>query len=352
MVVPTDDSPPSGGAPRGACGRILRVVSHPYLAALERRFGGQPGPDRSRSGGAGQPDEVRIPVRHPGRGLMTCVVLVLLAMAVHGLVTNSRYQWAVVGDYFFSHEILSGLLRTLELTALAMTVATALGIVLALMRQSGARIVSLTANAYIWFFRGTPLLVQLIFWYNISALYPSLSIGIPFGPAFVRGNANSLVGAFAVAVIGLGLNEGAYMCEVVRGGLLSVEKGQIEAATALGMTSRLTFQKVVFPQAIRVMIPSVGNELIGMLKYTSLVSVLSLPELLYSAQIIYSQTFQTMPLLIVASLWYLIVTTVLTIGQAYVERYYGRGTTGAAGRRRRVAENAGAAGRRRSPAWH
>jgi polar amino acid transport system permease protein len=262
---------------------------------------------------------------------MTCVVLVLLAMLVHGLVTNSRYQWSVVGHYFLSHEILSGLLRTLELTALSMLLAAVLGVVLALMRQSGARIVSLTANGYIWFFRGTPLLVQLIFWYNISALYPSLSIGIPFGPAFVHGNANSLVSGFTVAVFGLGLNEGAYMCEIVRGGLLSVERGQTEAATALGMTSRLTFQKIVFPQAIRVMIPAVGNELIGMLKYTSLVSVLALPELLYSAQIIYSQTFQTMPLLIVASLWYLIVTTVLTIVQAYVERYYGRGITGPTG---------------------
>lgn len=312
------------------------MMARPYLAALERGPGGRPGSGPKRPRGTSRAGAAPIPLRHPGRGLMTCVVLVLLAMLVHGLVTNSRYQWSVVGDYFFSHEILSGLLRTLELTALAMTLAAVLGVVLALMRQSGARVVSLTANAYIWFFRGTPLLVQLIFWYNIAALYPSLSIGIPFGPAFVHGNANSLVGGFAVAVIGLGLNEGAYMCEIVRGGLLSVEKGQSEAATALGMTSRLTFQKIVFPQAIRVMIPAVGNELIGMLKYTSLVSVLSLPELLYSAQIIYSQTFQTMPLLIVASLWYLIVTTVLTIVQTYVERYYGRGITGAAGRRRPV----------------
>ena len=289
-----------------------------------------PADDGPLPGAAGRRADVPIPVRHPARGLLTGVVLVLLAMAVHGLVTNARYQWPVVWHYFFSAEILSGLLRTLELTALAMIVATVLGIALALMRQSGSRVVSLTASGYIWFFRGTPLLVQLIFWYNITALYPRLSIGIPFGPALLRGNANSLVGAFAVAVIGLGLNEGAYMCEVVRGGLLAVEKGQVEAATALGMTGQLTFRKVVFPQAIRVMIPAVGNELIGMLKYTSLVSVIALPELLYSAQIIYTQTFQTMPLLIVASLWYLLVTTVLTVGQRYAERYYGRGITGTA----------------------
>lgn len=352
MVIPADNSPLPGDPSRDARMRLLRAVADPYLKALERRFGGQPGQGQNPPGGAGQPAEVPIAARHPGRGIMTCVVLVLLAMAVHGLITNSRYQWSVVGHYFFSHEILSGLSRTLELTTLAMIVATVLGIVLALMRQSGSRIVSLTASAYVWFFRGTPLLVQLIFWYNITALYPSLSIGIPFGPAFVHGSANSLVGAFAVAVIGLGLNEGAYMCEIVRGGLLSVEKGQIEAAAALGMTSQLTFRKIVFPQAVRVMIPSVGNELIGMLKYTSLVSVLALPELLYSAQIIYTQTFQTMPLLIVASLWYLAVTTVLTIGQTYVERYYGRGVTGAAGRKRGNTGNEASTSRQRSAAWH
>jgi polar amino acid transport system permease protein len=154
-------------------------------------------------------------------------------------------------------------------------------------------------------------------------------LGVPFGPSFVGGNVNSLVTPMAVAVIGLGLNSGAYTCEIVRSGLLSVPKGQLEAAAALGMSSVLTLRRIVLPQAIRVMIPPLGNEAIGMLKYTALVSVIALPELLYSAQIIYTRTFETIPLLIVASLWYLIVTTVLTIGQGFLERHYGRGVAGA-----------------------
>ncbi|MEV5707723.1 amino acid ABC transporter permease [Actinoallomurus sp. NPDC052274] len=264
--------------------------------------------------------------RQPASWVGAAIVAVLAAMLVHTLIRNPRYQWSVVGDYFTSTQILSGLLQTLELTVLSMLIGIVLGTVLAIMRQSRNPILSGTAWGYVWFFRGTPLLVQVIFWYNLASLYPRLSVGIPFGPAFVTADANHLVSRLTAALLGLGLNQAAYTAEIVRAGILSVPRGQIEAATALGMTPMTRMRRIVLPQAMRVIIPPIGNETIGMLKTTSLVSVLAMPELLYSAQLIYSRTYQTMPLLIVASLWYLIVTTVLTLIQTRIEKYFGRGT--------------------------
>jgi polar amino acid transport system permease protein len=267
------------------------------------------------------------PLRHPGRWIASLIIAVLVAMLVHTLVTNQRFGWSVVGDYFTSRSILEGLLRTLELTAIAMIGAIILGVILAVMRLSPNPIVSSTSWVYIWFFRGTPLLVQVIFWFNLSAIYPRLSIGVPFGPGFVSGSSNSLITPMIAASLALILNESAYMAEIVRAGILSVDEGQSEAAAALGLRRLQVMRVIVLPQAMRVIIPPVGNDTINMLKYTSLVSVIALPELLYSAQIIYSKNFQTIPLLIVASLWYLIVTTVLSIGQHFVERHFGRGQT-------------------------
>lgn len=266
-----------------------------------------------------------VPLRHPGRWIGAAVVLVLAAMVVHALLTNTAFNWDVVGNYFTSSFILTGLLRTLELTVLAMVAAAVLGTLLALMRLSSNPILSYGSSLYIWFFRGTPLLVQVIFLYNISALYPRLSFGIPFGPAFVSGNVNGIITPFAAAVLALSMNEAAYMCEIVRAGILSVDPGQTEAANACGLNSHQVMRFIVLPQAMRVIIPPTGNETIGMLKYTSLISVISIPELLYSAELIYSRTYQTMPLLIVASLWYLVVTTVLTVGQIFIERRLSRG---------------------------
>jgi polar amino acid transport system permease protein len=265
------------------------------------------------------------PLRHPGRWIASLIIAVLVAMLVHTLVTNQRFGWSVVGDYFTSRSILEGLLRTLELTAIAMIGAIILGVILAVMRLSPNPIVSSTSWVYIWFFRGTPLLVQVIFWFNLSAIYPRLSIGVPFGPGFVSGSSNSLITPMIAASLALILNESAYMAEIVRAGILSVDEGQSEAAAALGLRRLQVMRVIVLPQAMRVIIPPVGNDTINMLKYTSLVSVIALPELLYSAQIIYSKNFQTIPLLIVASLWYLIVTTVLSIGQHFIERHFGRG---------------------------
>ncbi len=266
-----------------------------------------------------------VPVRHPGRWLGATVVAIALAMLVHTLVTNARFQWGIVGEYFTSQSILLGLLRTVELTVLAMLIGIALGVLLAVMRLSSNRVLSITSWAYIWFFRGTPLLVQLIFWYNLSALFPRLGIGIPFGPVFVSGSANVFITTYVAAILGLGLNEGAYMAEIVRSGILSVDEGQVEAAYSLGMRKVQIMWRIVLPQAMKVIIPPTGNQTIGMLKSSSLVSVISVPELLFTAQIIYTRTYQTIPLLIVASIWYLAVTTVLTIGQFYIERYFGKG---------------------------
>jgi polar amino acid transport system permease protein len=268
-----------------------------------------------------------VPVRHPGRWVASAAVAVLVAMFVHGLVVEKGYGWGVVGQYFFSRRVLDGLELTIELTVIAMAIGIALGIVLAVMRLSPNPLVSGASWMFIWFFRGTPLLVQLLFWYNLAALYPRLGLGIPFGPQFVTGSANSVLTPIGAAIFGLGLNEGAYMAEIVRAGFLSVEEGQIDAAQSLGMTRLQAMRRVVLPQAMRVIIPPTGNETIAMLKNTSLASVITVTELLYSVQLIYAANYQTIPLLIVASLWYLIVTTVLTIGQYYIERHYAKGAS-------------------------
>ncbi|MEA2426847.1 MAG: polar amino acid transport system permease protein, partial [Thermoleophilaceae bacterium] len=274
----------------------------------------------------GRPDQIKaVPVRHPGRWIAAAIVLVIAVAIVHSVATNPRFEWGLVGQFFTSGSILKGLRVTIELTLISMAIGIVLGVVLAVMRLSPNPLVSGASWFYIWLFRGTPLLVQLLFWEFFSALYPKLSIGIPFGPEFFHTSANSLITPFMAAILGLGLNEAAYMAEIVRAGIISVDEGQTEASHALGMTRLLTMRRIVLPQAMRVIIPPTGNETISMLKNTSLVSVIAYPELLYTAQLIYAANYKTIPLLIVASLWYLIVTTVLSIGQYYLERHYGRG---------------------------
>ncbi|MDQ1393534.1 MAG: polar amino acid transport system permease protein [Acidimicrobiaceae bacterium] len=275
-----------------------------------------------------------VPVRHPGRWVAAAVVLVLGVMFVHTLFATQvvrggqrqpRFEWEVIRRYLWSRPVLDGVIITVELTAIAMAIGVVLGIVLAVMRLSPNPIVSSASWLYIWFFRGTPVLVQLLFWYDLSYLYPALSLGIPFGPAFLHLNANTVVTPFAAALFGLGLNEGAYMAEIVRAGILSVDEGQTDAAKALGLTRLSTMRRIVLPQAMRVIIPPMGNETISMLKTSSLASTITVVELLRSAQNIYSRTFQTVPLLMVASFWYLAMTSVLTVGQYYLERRFARG---------------------------
>ncbi|WP_431680442.1 amino acid ABC transporter permease [Kitasatospora sp. KL5] len=274
----------------------------------------------------GRPEAIKaVPVRHPGRWAGAVVVVVLAAMLIHALVTNPAFQWSVVGDTLFNDQILHGLLVTLELTALAMVMGVFGGIVLAVMRLSPNPLLSGVAWVYIWIFRGTPVLVQLVFWNFLAAIWPKLSIGIPFGPEFVSGSTNSLIPVFVAALLGLGLNEAAYMAEIVRGGLQSVSEGQTEAAHALGMSRFQTMKRIVLPQAMRVIIPPTGNETISMLKTSSLASVIALEELYQAGHNIFSRTFQTIPVLIAVSIWYLFLTSVLTIGQYYIERHYARG---------------------------
>jgi polar amino acid transport system permease protein len=276
----------------------------------------------------GRPDDIQaVPVRHPGRWVAAVVILVVAAALIRSAATSPGFQWGVVGEYLFDARIMEGLLVTLELTVIAMAIGVVLGVLLAIMRLSPNPMVSGSSSLYIWFFRGTPVLVQLIFWYNIAALYPKVGLGIPFGPAFVHPDANTLITAFRAAVLGLGLNEGAYMAEIVRAGIISVEEGQSDAARSLGMTRLQTIRRIVLPQAMRVIIPPTGNETISMLKTTSLGSVITVTEILYSSQLIYSQDFKPIPLLIVVSIWYLVCTSVLYVGQYYLERHYGRGAT-------------------------
>ena len=275
----------------------------------------------------GRPEEIRaVPVRHPGRWIAAAIVLVVAVAIVHSVATNPRFEWDVVGEYLFDERILEGLRITVELTIISMAIGVVLGVLLAVMRLSPNPLVSSASWLYIWFFRGTPVLVQIIFWYFISALYPKIDLGIPFGPAFIHGDANTLIHPFTAAILALGLNEGAYMAEIVRAGIISVEEGQSDAAHSLGMTRLQTMRRIVLPQAMRVIIPPTGNETISMLKTTSLVSVIAVGDLLYAAQAIYAVNFKTIPLLITASIWYLVCTSVLYVGQYYLERYYGRGS--------------------------
>ncbi|MGP0107751.1 MAG: amino acid ABC transporter permease [Acidimicrobiales bacterium] len=288
-------------------------------------------------GGGGRSNPKIVPVRHPGRWVASAAILVLAAMLINTLffshvtrggVREGRYQWGVVGKYLFAAPIFRGIVVTLELTVIAMVVGIVLGIVLAVMRLSPNWLLSGSAWVYIWFFRGTPVLVQIIFWYEgISYLYPHLGFGIPFATPFVNVNANVLVTSFTAGALGLSFNEGAYMAEIVRAGIISVDEGQTEAAQSLGMAKFQTMRRIVLPQAMRVIIPPTGNETISMLKTTSLVYAIALADLFTAATNISNTNYEVVPLLLVASLWYLFFTSLLTIGQYYVERYYARGST-------------------------
>ena len=274
-----------------------------------------------------RPEDIRaVPVRHPGRWVATALILLFGASLINSVATNKQIQWHVVGQFLFDHRILEGALITIELTVSAMAIGVLLGVVLAVMRLSPNPLVSGASWLYIWFFRATPVLVQLLFWFNIAAIYPSISLGIPFvGVEFVHGSANTVITTFVAALLGLGLNEGAYMAEIVRAGIISVGEGQTDAAQSLGMSRLQIMRRIVLPQAMRVIIPPTGNETISMLKSTALLSVISFGELLFAAQTIYDVNYLVIPLLIVASIWYLVMTSVAYVGQYFIERRFGRG---------------------------
>lgn len=276
-------------------------------------------------GPSAQADIPIVPLKHWGRWISAGIMLLVLAAMSQSFITNPRFRWDMVAQYMFDHAILQGLSRTIWLTLAAMGIGTALGTVLAVMRISHNPVLSTFSAGYAWLFRGTPLLVQLIFWYNLAALYPVVNVTIPFGPTIFSFNANDYITVYVAALLGLSLNEGAYMSEIVRSGLNAVPPGQREAAEALGMSSRRILFRIILPQAMRVILPPAGNQLIGMLKTTSLVSVIAMQELLYSAQLIYQTNFQPVPLLIVASIWYLALTTVLSVLQYFIERRFAKG---------------------------
>jgi polar amino acid transport system permease protein len=276
----------------------------------------------------GRPKDIEaVPVRRPGRWIAAVIVLVVAASLVRSVITNKNFGWPVVHQYLFDGRITHGALVTIELTVLSMVIGILVGILMAVMRQSPNPIVAGASWLYIWFFRGTPLYVQLLFWGFFGALYKTIDLGIPFGPSFVHLNANATITFFVAGLLGFGLNEGAYMAEIVRAGIISVDEGQTEAAQSLGMTRLAIMRFIVLPQAMRVILPPTGNETISMLKNTSLAIAVGggLYELLTQAQHIYDATYQTIPLLIVACLWYLAMTSVAYVGQYFIERRFGRG---------------------------
>ncbi|MDS0134123.1 MULTISPECIES: amino acid ABC transporter permease [unclassified Amycolatopsis] len=268
-----------------------------------------------------------VPVRHYGRWVAGVIILFLAFIVIRSVITNDALQWPVVGDYLFDDRVLRGLQNTLILTVISMLIGIVGGILLAVMRLSPNPLTSGAAAIYIWLFRGTPLITQLVIWNFLALAYPRLGLGIPFGPEFVSWDTNQLITQFTASLLGLGLNEAAYMAEIVRGGIQSVDSGQLEAASALGMSRTKTLRRIILPQAMRVIIPPTGNETISMLKTTSLVVAIGYFELMVAVQTIYSQNYKTVPLLITAAAWYLFMTSVLTLVQIQIEKRFARGTS-------------------------
>jgi polar amino acid transport system permease protein len=261
-----------------------------------------------------------------GRWIGAVAVAVFVAWVIYQVLTNPGFQWDIVGRYMLHPGVLQGVAMTVELTALVMLGGTVIGIAIALMRLSNNPILTMCAHGYVYFFRGVPVLVQLVFWYNLASLFPEISLGIPFGgPKFWSISSTVAISSFVAAMLGLGLNEGAYMAEIVRAGILSVDPGQTEASKALGHRPAQTFFVVVLPQAMKAIVPPTGNQVIGMLKFTSLASIVALHELMHAVESIYTRTFETIPLLIVAALWYLIMVSILSVVQYFIESYYSRG---------------------------
>ena len=257
------------------------------------------------------------------------IVGYIIVIAGISVATNPGFGWPIVAQYLFDTRVLAGLLVTLQLTIASMLLGFVVGLLLAVMRMSPNWLIRGVAGAYIWFFRGTTLLVQLLFWGFAAVLFPKISLGIPFGPTWMEWDTNSVISLTMAAILGLGLNEAAYMAEIVRGGILSVPPGQAEASRALGFSHLETVRHIVIPQAMKVIIPPVGNNVISMLKTTSLVIVIGVGDLLYNVQQIYARNLEQIPLLIVASIWYIVLTTSLSLVQARLERRFSRGSSSA-----------------------
>ncbi|MEU3335434.1 amino acid ABC transporter permease [Streptomyces sp. NPDC002144] len=277
------------------------------------------GPKGSPSAG---PEAIKaIPVRHYGR-YVTAVIAIAILVAIIYAFSQGKINWHAVPDYFFDHRILTGVYKTLLLTVLSMVIGIVGGIILAVMRLSKNPVTSSIAWFYIWFFRGTPVLVQLFLWFNLGLVFEYVNLG----PIY-KNYWSDFMTPLLTALLGLGLNEAAYMAEICRAGLLAVDEGQSEAAHALGMSYGKTLRRIVIPQAMRVIVPPTGNEVINMLKTTSLVAAVQYPELFRYAQDIGQNSGAPVEMYFLAAAWYLIMTSVLSVGQYYIERYYARGSS-------------------------
>lgn len=261
-----------------------------------------------------------VPKRHIGRNVAAGIVILLMAALIRAFSVG-QIEWSYVRDFLFAPVILQGLVNTLVMTVAAMAIGIVLGVVIAIMRISGNPVLSWIAIGYLWIFRGAPALLQLMLWFNLALIFPTLGI-----PGLFEFRTVDIMTPFVAAMLGLGIQQGAYTSEVVRSGLLSVDSGQYEAARTIGMTQMKMLRRIVLPQAMRVMVPPVGNEVIGMVKLTSLASVIQFSEILHNAQVIYYANTRVLELLLVASFWYLVVVSVLSVIQQRIERYYGRGS--------------------------
>jgi polar amino acid transport system permease protein len=290
----------------------------PHAPAASQQSG-----DRLAKGtaaGSVPPEAIKaIPVRHYGRWIGAAVVLALLALLASAFI-NADINWNVVGEYLTYDTIIEGAGKTLWITVASMALGLVLGLILAVMRLSGNPVLASVAWGYTWFFRGTPVLVQLFLWFNLSLIFETVNFG------FYKDEMNDFMTPFLAALLGLGLNEAAYMSEIARAGILSVDRGQTEAAHALGMNSAKTMRRIVLPQAMRVIVPPTGNEFINMLKTSSLAYAIQYTELFYAGNAISARNLAVMEILIVVSVWYLVLTTVFSIGQYYLERHFAKGS--------------------------
>ncbi|MEU7487953.1 amino acid ABC transporter permease [Streptomyces sp. NPDC042319] len=284
-------------------------------------------PERAAPQSADPPALKVVPVRHPARWAAIALTAVLLAQFVHGLVTNPGWEWGVFAQFFTTETILRAVGTTLQLTLYGTALGFLLGLVLAFMRLSDSPFLKAVAAGYIWVFRAVPLIVQLLFWFNLAYLYKRIDIGIPFGPGFLSFEMVNLVGAMSAAVLGLALHQAAYAAEIVRGGVLAVDGGQLAAAAALGIPRLRQLRRIVLPQAMRAILPNAANEVISLFKGTSIVSVMAIGELFYQVQVVYGRNGRVVPLLMVATVWYVLLTGALSVLQHYIERHFAKGAS-------------------------
>ncbi len=268
------------------------------------------------------------PPNHAVRNALAVVILLVATAVVVDFARRPALDWEVVWKYLFDPTVMTGIRNTLLLTVLSMALALVLSVVLANMRLSGNPLLRAIAGVYVWLFRSIPLLVLLILWFNIAIIYPRIALGIPFGPEWWATDTRNVVSGFWAAVLAFGLQQAAYTSEIIRASLLAIPTGQREAAAALGMTKVRTFFRIIFPQAMRIAVPPISNDTINLLKATSLAAFIAVPDLLYTVQTIYNRTYQIIPLLLVATIWYTVFVSLLSYGQYHLERALRRDRVG------------------------